>query len=250
MGKLVPQDPNDEPASVSLDKIVKEKIRLIKEGKIKKQKKMPEISEDDVPFALPAGWECILLDQLINPKFPISYGVLVPGPNVENGIPFIRIGDLDLKNPPVLPEKSINKEIDKKYERTRIIGGEILMGVVGSIGKLGIAPDSWSGANIARAVCRIVPSRFVYKPYLICLLQSRLMQNGFVGDTRILAQPTLNIGLIRSALTPLPPIEEQHRIIAKVDELMALCDILKARLKAAQDTQIQLTEVIVETAVA
>ena len=126
---------------------------------------MPEISEDEKPFKLHGKWEWIRFNQLVNPEYPISYGVLVPGPNVENGVPFVRIGDLDLVNPPPLPEKSIDIEIDKKYERTRILGGEILMGVVGSIGKLGIAPESWRGANIARAICRILPTHFIYKQY-------------------------------------------------------------------------------------
>jgi type I restriction enzyme S subunit len=72
----------------------------------------------------------------------------------------------------------------------------------------------------------------------------------FLGDTRTLAQPTLNIGLIRAAKTPLPPLAEQHRIVAKVDELMALCDTLKACLAAAQTTQLHLADTIVEQAVA
>ncbi len=124
------------------------------------------------------------------------------------------------------------------------------MGVVGSIGKLGVAPTSWKGANIARAVCRILPTEKVDKSFVLWLLQSKFMQDRFVGDTRILAQPTLNVGLIRSALTPLPPLAEQHRIVAKVDELMALCDTLKARLAEARTTQIHLADAIVERAVA
>lgn len=248
MGKLVPQDPNDLPASLLLEKIAKAKARLLKEGKIKKEKPLPEISEAEKPFSLPQSWEWVRFNQLVNPEYPISYGVLVPGPDIENGVPFIRICDLDLVNPPIKPEKSIDRVIDEQYERTRIFGGEILMGVVGSIGKLGIAPDSWCGANIARAICRIVPTRFVYKEYIIQLLQSDLMQTGFIGDTKTLAQPTLNIGLIRNAITPLPPLVEQHRIVAKVDELMALCDTLKARLNEAQTTQTQLADAIIAQA--
>ena len=76
------------------------------------------------------------------------------------------------------------------------------------------------------------------------------MQNGFICDTRTLAQPTLNLGLIRDAVTPLPPLDEQNRIVAKVDELMALCDTLKEHLYDAQTTQVQLADTIVEQAVA
>jgi type I restriction enzyme, S subunit len=71
----------------------------------------------------------------------------------------------------------------------------------------------------------------------------------FIGDTRTLAQPTLNIGLIKNAITPLPPLAEQHRIVSKVGELMTICDDLKARLNENQTIQIQLSDAIVEKAV-
>ena len=250
MGKLVPQDPNDEPAGVLLQKIAEEKKRLVKEGKIKKQKALPEVGEDEKPFELPNGWVWARFNKIVNPIYPLSYGVLVPGPNVDRGIPFVRIGDLDLVNPPIHPEKSIDSAIDHKYERTRLHGGEILMGIVGSIGKLGIAPDSWKGANIARAICRIAPSPYVSKQYMICLLKSDFMQNMFTDDTRTLAQPTLNIGLIKNAITPLPPLAEQRRIVVKVNELMVICDNLKARINENQTAKVQLADAIVEKAVA
>lgn len=250
MGKLVAQDPNDEPASELFKRMETEKNTLIAEGKIKNIKPSSSITEEVKPFMLPTGWEWMRFNDLINPAYQISYGVLVPGSDEKDGIPFVRIADLDINNPPEKPEKSINREIDCEYERTRLEGGEILMGVVGSIGKLGIAPQSWKGANIARAICRIKVNDLVNKDYILLLLQSRFMQNNFIGDTKTLAQPTLNIGLIRLSLTPVPPFEEQHRIVAKVDELMALCDALKARIKQAQTTQIQLADAIVEQAVA
>ncbi len=249
MGKLVAQNPNDEPASELLKKIATEKAQLIKEGKIKKEKPLPEITEEEKPFELPSGWEWMRFNDLTNSQFPISYGVLVPGLDESGGVPFIRIADLDIKNPPEKPEKSINIEIDAQYERTRIQGGEILMGVVGSIGKLGVAPLSWKGANIARAICRIKIWDFLNKDYGLMLLQSEFMQRSFLGDTRTLAQPTLNIGFIRISLTPVPPLAEQHRIVAKVDELMALCDTLKTNLQNAQTTQLALADALVEQAV-
>lgn len=248
-GLLVSQDPNDEPASELFKKIAAEKAKLVKEGRIKKEKPLSPIAEEEKLFDLPTGWAWSRFDGLIDPEYQISYGVLVPGPDVEDGIPFVRIEDLSLKNPSELPNKKISPEIDQQYTRTRLIGGEILMGVVGSIGKLGIAPDSWRGANIARAVCRIVPTRFLHREYIVQILQSNFMQRSFIGDTRTLAQPTLNIGFIRSTITPVPPLAEQHRIVAKVDELMVLCDQLKSRLNDAQTTQLHLADALVEQAI-
>lgn len=249
MGKLVPQDPNDEPASVLLERIAEEKAQLIKEKKIKKQKALPPIADDEKPFDLPKGWEWCRFDEIIDQRFPLSYGVLVPGNHVEGGVPLVRIGDIDLTNPPELPEKYISTEIDSKYERTRLFGGEILMAVVGSIGKLGIVPDSWKGANIARALCRILPWEGLSKDFLLVLLQSNYMQNSFMGDTRTLAQPTLNIGLIKNSLTPIPPLSEQLKIVSIVSDLFAICDNLKIGIKQSQTIQLNLTDVIVDQAI-
>lgn len=246
MGKLVPQDPSDEPASALLARIAAEKARLIKEGKFKKNKALPEISDEEKLFELPEGWEWCRFDGIINQEYPITYGVLVPGDSEERGVPFVRIGDIAIDNPSLLPEKTISKLVDAKYERTRLNGGEILMAVVGSIGKLGVVPESWKGANIARALCRIVPVADVSKDFILLLLQSEFMQNSFKGDARTLAQPTLNIGLIKKSITPVPPLIAQHRIVAKVDELMSLCDQLKARLQTSQQTQLALAETLVE----
>ncbi|MBF8755541.1 restriction endonuclease subunit S [Pseudomonas guariconensis] len=251
MGKLVPQDPNDEPASELLKRIAESSAKLVAGTKAKKGSLKAGIAVEGINgIGLPPTWLWVPFDDLINPEYPIAYGVLVPGPDVVDGIPFVRIADLDLVAPPVKPEKSISPEVDSQFERTRIRGGEILMGVVGSVGKLGIAPDTWAGANIARAICRIVPCGYVSKSYILWLLQSDLMRRQFLGDTRTLAQPTLNVGLIRSASTPLPPLAEQHRIIAKVDQLMALCDQLKARLNQARQVHEHLASALVEQAVA
>ncbi|AAN70314.1 MULTISPECIES: restriction endonuclease subunit S [Pseudomonas] len=247
-GKLVPQEPNDEPASELLARIALESAQLVAGGKAKKGNVKAGVVAQGLDSAeLPTTWIWTSFDDLINPEYPIAYGVLVPGPDVADGVPFVRIADLDLVAPPHKPEKSISPEVDRQYERTRIRGGEILMGVVGSIGKLGIAPESWAGANIARAICRVVPSVHVSKDYIIWLLQSDLMRKQFLGDTRTLAQPTLNVGLIRSAAAPLPPLAEQHRIVAKVEELMALCDRLEAQQADAESAHVQLVQAMLDS---
>jgi type I restriction enzyme S subunit len=242
-GRLVPQDSSDEPASELLRRIAYESTRIVTEGKAKKGNlKACTVAESVGDCELPVTWTWTKFDDLIDPEYSIAYGVLVPGPDVTNGVPFVRIADLDLVSPPQKPEKSISPEVDRQFERTRIRGGEILMGVVGSIGKLGIAPESWAGANIARAICRIVPSEHISKGYIVWLLQSELMRKQFLGDTRTLAQPTLNIGLIRNATTPLPPLAEQHRIVVKVDQLMDLCDRLESKQADAESAHAQLVQ--------
>ncbi len=245
-GLLVPQDPKEEPASELLKKIRAEKDRLIAVGKIKRDKPMEAVAIEEVPFVLPTGWSWVRFDELIHPLKPIAYGVLVPGPDVEAGVPFVRIADLSIDNPAPMPEKSISHDIDSQFQRTRLEGGEILMGVVGSIGKLGVAPPTWAGANIARAICRIVPADGGLREFVLFLLQTGFMQQSFVGDTRTLAQPTLNVGLIRQALTPVPPPAEQARIVARVGLLRRLCDDLRQRLAASQTTQAHLSKALID----
>ena len=249
-GLLLPQHAIDEPAESLLRQLRAERHRLAERGAKKIGQGVIAILDEDVPFGLPRGWAWARFDEIVDPTKPISYGVLVPGPEVSGGVPFVRIADLSLTNPAEQPEKSIGTEVDAQYRRTRLEGGEILMGVVGSIGKLGVAPASWSGANIARAVCRIVPVSVVDREFVLLLLQSEFMQQSFSGDTRTLAQPTLNVGLIRNSPTPLPPFAEQSRIVARVNQLSRLCTDLRQRLTASQTTQTHLAEALVESAIA
>lgn len=246
-GLLVPQDPTDEPASVLLQKIRTEKDRLIAAGQIKKDKPLPPVTDEEKPFELPVGWEWVRFDELIHPQKPIAYGVLVPGPDVSQGVPFVRIADLSIANPPERPEKTITPEVDAQFPRTRLEGGEILMGVVGSIGKLGVAPKTWAGANIARAICRIVPADAGLHEFVLFLLETKFMQESFAGDTRTLAQPTLNIGLIRAALTPMPPPAEQSRIVTRVTQLRRLCADLRQRLAEREVVQARLAEALAQS---
>ncbi len=234
-GLLVPQAPSDEPASDLVRRIRIYREEQLKAGLAKREKRSLARRR---------------FDELIEPAKPISYGVLVPGPEVSGGVPFVRIADLSLTDPPAQPKKSISSVVDAQYQRTRLEGGEILMGVVGSIGKLGVAPPSWAGANIARAICRIVPVGLVDKDFVLLLLQSEFMRDSFAGDTRTLAQPTLNVGLIRGSATPLPPIAEQTRVVARVTELRRLCANLRHRLDRSSATQALLAGALIEQALA
>lgn len=157
----------------------------------------------------------------------ISYGVLVPGPEVPDGVPFVRVQDLNPRCPTEQPAKRISPSVDAQYRRTRLEGDEVLVGVVGSIGKIGIVPDTWKGANIARAVCRIVPGSRLRKDYLVAVLQSSPVQAYFRETTRTLAQPTLNVRQLEQTPIPVPSLPEQRRIVAYLDDLQTKVDGLK-----------------------
>ncbi len=251
MGKLVPQDPNDEPASTLLEKIAKEKARLVKEGKIKKQKKLPEITEEERPFELPKGWELVRLGNLI-PDF--QNGASSRGD--KEGLETIVLRLADIKNWKVFFEDTrslrINEKSVKKYSlKTNDV---LIIRVNGSADIVGrfILCDQ----EIDAIYCdHFIRMRFAFQSiapsYLELLGSSDLIRNRikdlFVSTA---GQKTVNQKHISSLVVTLPPLAEQHRIVAKVDELMALCDTLKERLQEAQTIQVQLADAIVEQAVA
>ncbi|MBK9265380.1 MAG: restriction endonuclease subunit S [Polyangiaceae bacterium] len=243
-GKLVRQDPRDENARVRIDRAIEKRtdVRGTRGARKKSTGDSTGLRERE---DLPLSWCVEQLANLVDPRNTISYGVLVPGNDVADGVPFVRAQDLYTSNHPPRPSKTISPDIEKSYARTRLAGGEILLCVVGSIGKLGIVPASWAGANIARAVARIKPIPELERDYLLLVLREESVQTYFKSTTRTLAQPTLNVGLIEQTPIPLPPLPEQKRIVEKVDQLMALCDELETKLRQAEETSRKVADALV-----
>ena len=226
-GKLVPQDPNDEPASVLLERIEKEKTQLVKEKKIKKPKKLENISEDEMFFELPVGWKWVRLNDLgewgsgSTPKRSISeyYG---------GEIPWFKSGELNQdyisQSEEYITELAL-KETSVRYNHI----GDVLVAMYGAtIGKTSILSVR---ATTNQAVCACTPFTGFLNTYLLLLLKaskSRLVGMGAGG-----AQPNISREKIINTVTALPPEKEQHRIVAKVDELMVLCDQLEQQTEAS-----------------
>jgi type I restriction enzyme, S subunit len=252
MGRLVPQNPDDEPASVLLEKIAKEKARLVKEGKIKKQKKLAEIGEGGKPFELPEGWEWVTLDSIVD----ITSGV-TKGRKISNrvciSVPYLRVAnvqrgflDLDLIKEIDLPEVELQKftvvERDlliteggdwDKVGRTAIWGGQIPMIVHQN--------------HIFKARCILKEQNEVW---LEKYLNSQLAREYFASSSKQTTNlASINKTQLRGGIVAIPPPAEQHRIVAKVDELITICDTLKTRLNDAQTTQVQLADATAEQAV-
>ncbi len=242
MGKLVPQNPNDEPASVLLERIAAEKAQLVKDKKIKKPKVLPEISEDEKLFELPIGWEFVRFNDLGE----WGAGSTPRRGNIEyyNGsIPWFKSGELNSdyisESEEHISELAL-KETSVRYNNI----GDVLVAMYGAtIGKTSILSVR---ATTNQAVCACTPFNGFKNTFLLMLLKaskSRLIGMGAGG-----AQPNISREKIINTVIALPPTSEQHCIVAKVDELMALCDQLKARITDAQTTKLHLTDAIVEQA--
>lgn len=225
MGKLVPQDPEDEPASELLKRIEEEKQRLVDEGKIKKPKKLAVVTEEEKPFEVPEGWEWVRLQQLIH----VSSGDgLTSSKMAENG---------DI---PVFGGNGITGYHDKSNVEKQTL----VIGRVGFYcGSVHISSErAWVTDN---AFITTFPEDHVDINYLYWLLKATDLQE----NDSATAQPVISGRKIYPIVVPLPPLEEQQRIVQKVDELMALCDRLKARLAEVGELRVQLAETIVEDGV-
>ena len=214
-GKLVEQDPHDEPASVLLKKIKAEKEQLIKEGKIKKSKPLPPITDDEKPFDIPNSWEWVRLGDIgawaagatPSRKHSEYYG---------GDIPWLKTGDL---NDGIVEETSEKiTELGVKNSSVKINNpGNILIAMYGAtIGKLGIVGKKELVTN--QACCGCTPYKGIYNQYLFYYLLSsrkRLIDLGSGG-----AQPNISKQKIEKFTFPLPPQSEQSRVTAKIVQLL------------------------------
>lgn len=246
-GKLVPQDPSDEPAGELLKRITEEKARLVAKGEIKKQKPLATISEEEKPFALPMQWAWTRLGSIAsleNGDRSSNY------PNksqlVDSGIPFINAGHL--KNG-LVDLQSMNFITRDCYDRLRagkVQDGDILFCLRGSLGKSAIVRGVSEGA-IASSLVIVRMTYSFSKEYLMGYFYSPLafqMVKRFDNGT---AQPNLSAADLNRFLVPLPPLAEQNRIAAKVDELMALCDRLEAQQADGERAHAQLVQALLNS---
>lgn len=239
-GKLVAQDPNDAPASELLKQIRTEKDRLILEGKIKRDKPLPPISEAEKPYALPEGWEWVRLNDIYDvrdgthdsPKFHDKGIPLVTSKNIYSGV-------LDLTN-----VKFISEEDHQQISvRSKVDKGDILFAMIGSIGNPVIVDVDVDFSIKNMALFKRYNSGLSNTEFLLLSLKVAAvdMKREAAGGV----QSFISLGGLRKYSVPLPPLAEQSRIVAQVEQLLALTAELKARLSAAQTKQAHLAETLI-----
>ena len=229
-GKLVPQDTNDEPASVLLEKIKAEKARLVKEGKLKKSMPLPPIEAGEVPFEVPAEWEWVRLGSM---ALRIGSGSTPRGGKsvyVDDGVPFLRSQNvwnsgLMLSNVALIPPS-----IHRKMKNTHVLPGDILLNITGaSLGRCALVSSDFGEANVSQHVSIIRTVAPETRRFLHGAMRSPFVQSMVWGRQVGMAREGLSKKVLELFELPVPPRAEQHRIVAKVDELMALCDELEER---------------------
>lgn len=176
------------------------------------------------PARNPRGWAIATLKSLTVPGDRINYGVVQPGDDFAGGVPLIRVGDI--RNGEINHRflKRIAPCIESAYRRSRLIGTEILVSCVGSIGEIAVADQSVVGYNIARAVARIPIAEADMRTYLSWFLRTDFVRKYFTSELRTVSQPTLNIeqiGLLQVLVPSLPLQQEFARRVQAIDRLKA-----------------------------
>ena len=232
-GKLVPQDPNDEPASVLLERIRAEKERLIKEGKIKRSRKTAKTSDtphypQDVPFEVPKGWVWCLLEEL-------AYVAAGSTPNkdafVAKGIPYIKMYNLRVQKIDFdFHPQYIKREIHEgKLHRSRTEIGDLLMNIVGPpLGKLAVIPSTLPEGNFNQAAVLIRP--YHHKELLVKYLfyyLSEMSEINSISTKGSAGQVNISLTQSQNMRIPLPPLAEQQRIVEEIERLFKLIDIIE-----------------------
>ncbi|MBA7728471.1 restriction endonuclease subunit S [Citrobacter freundii] len=245
-GKLVPQDPNDEPASVLLERIAAEKAELVKQGKIKKPKPLPEISEEEKPFELPEGWEWARLGQCAE----ISGGKRLPASHQYSisSTPYIYIRVTDMKNGTIKNDDLcyIKKETFELIKKYTISEHDLYITIAGTIGEVGIVPSFFNGMNLTENAAKI-SNISVDKMWLKDTLSSPFSKKYFFNKTNQLAQPKLALNQINNSIIPIPPLLEQLKIRNRVEALLGLCDQLEQHSLTSLDAHQQLVETLLTT---
>ena len=250
MGKLVPQNPNDEPASKLLKRIGQERARLEAGGTCKKSKSMPPVGEDEQPFEVPESW---VWERIGNYAVQTDYGLSEKTLSMTEGVPVLKMGDIQAGKV-ILGGQKVVALATEGLPYLFLEPGDLLYNRTNSaelVGKTGIFRGLAQQYSFASYLIRIRCFNELVSPTFL----NFVMNSPMFRETEIVphlkqqcGQANVNGTILRNMRIPVPPAAEQHRIVAKVEELMALCDLLKADLVEARASQASLADTLIEAA--
>ncbi|MCO6435260.1 restriction endonuclease subunit S [Nitrosomonas nitrosa] len=244
MGRLVEQDPNEPPASELLKEIEKE--RASHEGtKTRRKEKLPPVKPEEVPYELPQGWEWVRLGDLTTEIATGPFGSMIHKSDyVSDGIPLINpshmidgkiVHDLSV---------SVSQRMAKKLSSYRLFENDIVMARRGEMGRCAIVTAESDGflCGTGSFVLRFIDN--IDRQYILNLFKTEYAKEYLGGNSVGTTMTNLNHGILNNMPVLLPPLPEQHRIVARIDQLMALCDTLDQQIDAATGKQIELLNAV------
>ena len=226
-GKLVPQDPNDEPASVLLERIKAEKERLIKEGKIKRSKKRTKTSDtphyENVPFKVPEGWEWCKLEDITKIIGDGLHGT----PEYDFNGEYFFVNGNNLHKRKILIKEETKRVSILEYEKYRkpLDDTTVLISINGTIGNVAI----YNGEKImlGKSACYINLCQQINKQYICSILESNFFLKYAIESATGSTIKNVPLRAINEFLLPLPPLAEQQRIITEIERWFALIDMIE-----------------------
>ena len=226
-GKLVEQRPEEGTAEELFERIQKEKQRLIAEGKIKKEKPLPEITEDEKPFDIPESWKWVRWGEIVN---IVSARRVHQSDWKTKGVPFYRAREIAklADNGFVNNELFISEELYEEFSKTGFpSSGDLMVTAVGTLGKCYIVKDSDKFYYKDASVICLENYAHLFPKYLRFIMDSEMLKNQIRSNSGGTTVATLTMVRMEQYMFPLPPLAEQKRIVAKLEELLPLCERLK-----------------------
>jgi type I restriction enzyme S subunit len=196
---------------------------------------------DLVPEMFPSAWSILTLRELVCPDRPITYGILMPGPELKEGVPYVRVADFPNDRLNLSMIRNTSAEMDEKFKRSRLREGDLLLSIRGTVGRLVEIPAALAGANITQDTARLSIQPALSNSYIFWYLKSMMAQSRMQAATKGVAVRGLNIGDVRALQVPMPSLPEQQEIVRRVEALFAFADRIEARLATARKTVERLT---------
>lgn len=240
-GRLVPQDPNDEPAGELLKKIQEEKARLIKNGEIRKEKLLPSFEMNEILYSLPVGWKWVPIRQVTSDR-----GQTIP---IED-FTYIDVTAINKEVGCIADPKILAATNAPSRARKLVKKGDVIYSCVRPyLLNIAIIDSDIIPRPIASTAFAVLNGFGLILPkYIWIVLRSPFVIEFVEVKMRGQAYPAINDSDFSLLPFPLPPLAEQHRIVAKVDELMALCDQLESANKERETRQDQLLKSVLHQA--
>jgi type I restriction enzyme S subunit len=182
------------------------------------------------------------------PDRPITYGILKPGPDAPNGIPYVRVADFPNDRLNLTAIKRTTPEIERTYARARLRKGDILLSIRGTVGRVCVVPKELQDANITQDTARLSIQPILDRDFVVWFLRAFPTQLRMRRALKGVAVRGINIGDVRALQIPIPPKKEQHEIVRRIDALFRLADAIEKRVAVATARGDKLTQAILAKA--
>jgi type I restriction enzyme S subunit len=242
---------NDEPAAELLKRIAAEKARLVKVGIMSKGKTTIAANASDLAFPIMPGWNVAKISQIIIELQTGPFGSSLHKSDYQkNGVPVIN--PASIKGGGLIPidGMAVGQKTLERLSSFRLRAGDIVMGRRGEMGRCAVVTEKEAGWLCGTGSLILRLPKCIYARYIVTVMGSRSVRNYLGGAAVGSTMQNLNQSILLNLIVGLPPLAEQHRIVAKVDELTALCDRLEAKLATTQTDSRRLLEAVLHEALA